>query len=476
MSLFRFFMLLYFLICCFCSTAKSVAVLQSLQQVPLKYIHQVDKKIDQYTNRINNKTEKTLTKLSKWENKIHSLLLKVNPEAAQRLFANNQITFTTALEKYKKGEAVVTAQRVKYDEYRDKLTTSLGYLEQQKEKLDEKLIAPVKKAKQKAEELEQQEASSEAMQQFIKERSKQLMDQAVQYLGNNKYLQKITKENYYYIETLKNYKAIFNDKKKAEETALTILNRIPAFTKFAQQNGMLAKLFGTPSAGGATTNLSGLQTRASVNALIQNQIAAGGPNAQAQIRLNIEAAQAQLNTLKDKILKSAGADTEIPDFKPNQTKTQTFKQRLEFGNNFQFAKNNSLVPTTADIGLSIGYKLNDKSVIGLGASYKMGFGSIQHISISHQGIGLRSFVDWKMKKQFYITGGYEMNHNAAFKNIQQLQSFNDWQNTGLIGLTRKINVKTKWAKGTKLQLLYDILARAHAPVSQPLMFRAGYNF
>ncbi|GAB2831059.1 hypothetical protein [Ferruginibacter profundus] len=472
----RSFILILLIGASYLSEAQTDSVLQSLQQVPLKYIHQVDKKIDKYSNRIANKTEKTLTKLSKWENKIHSLLLKVNPEAAQRLFANNQLTFAAALEKYKKGEAVVAAQRMKYDEYRDKLTTSLGYLEQQKEKLDEKLIAPVKKARQKATALEEQEANSEAMQQFIKERRKQLMDQALQYLGNNKYLQKISKENYYYIEILKNYKAIFNDKKKAEETALTILNKIPAFTKFVQQNGMLAKLFGSSSAGGATPNLAGLQTRASVNALIQEQIAAGGPNAREQIMQNIQAAQAELNKLKDKVLKAGGNNTEIPDFKPNQTKIKTFKQRLEFSNNFQFAKNNSLVPTTADIGLSLGYKLNDKSVIGLGASYKIGLGSIQHISISHQGIGLRSFVDWKLKKQFYISGGYEMNYNAAFKNIQQLQSFNDWQNAGLVGLTKKITVKTKWTKGTKLQLLYDMLARQHVPVSQPVVFRVGYNF
>src|SRR5258705_11229351 len=99
--------------------AQTDSVGQSLQQVPLKYIHQVDNKIDKYTGRITSKTEKTLTKLSKWENKIHNLLLKVNPEAAQRLFANNQLTFGAALEKYKKGEAIVTEKRAKHDEHRD---------------------------------------------------------------------------------------------------------------------------------------------------------------------------------------------------------------------------------------------------------------------------------------------------------------------------------------------------------------------
>jgi hypothetical protein len=100
--------------------AQTDSILQSLQQVPLKYINQVDNKIDKYSQRITNKTIKTLERLSKWENKIKSLLLKVNPEAAQHLFADNQLTFSAALEKYKKGEAIVTEQRVKYDEYKDK--------------------------------------------------------------------------------------------------------------------------------------------------------------------------------------------------------------------------------------------------------------------------------------------------------------------------------------------------------------------
>ena len=481
MSLFRLYIIVLLLTACLTSKAQTDSTLQQLQQVPLKYIKQVDKKIDQYNSRITSKTEKTLTKLSKWENKIKTLLEKANPEAAQRLFGNNQLTFTTALEKYKNGEAVIANERAKYDAYTDKLNTSLGYLEKQKDNINSKLIAPVKDAKQKADSLQKQEANTEAIEQFIKERRKQLIDQGVQYIGNSKYLQKISKENYYYVETLKNYKELFHDQKKAEETALTILNKIPAFEKFVQQNSMLAKLFGAPSAGGAVANLAGLQTRASVNALIQNQIAAAGPNAQAQIMQNIQNAQAELDKLKDRILKSgnSSSDAEVPPSGVrglNNTKTKTFKQRLEFGNNFQFEKNNSLVPATADIGLSLGYKLNDKSIIGIGASYKMGMGSIDHISITHQGIGLRSFMDWQLKKQFYISGGYEMNYNAAFKNIQQLQNYNDWQPSGLVGLSKKINVKSKWTKGTKLSLLYDMLAHQHVPISQPVVFRVGYNF
>jgi hypothetical protein len=463
---------------------KADSLLYTITDIPKKYLSTIDAKLDKYTTRVTNKTEKTLTRLAKWETKIKTLLEKVSPETAQRLFNNTQLTFATALEKYKQGQSIITEQRKKYNEYRDKLTTSIKYLEDQKDKLDSKLLQPLAKAKEQLNNFEKTQDETDAMEQFIKERKKQLLDQSLQYLGNSKYVQKINKEAYYYVETIRNYKQIFTDKQKAEETALTILNKIPAFQKFIQQNSMLASLFRMPGAGPSLFggagggSLAGLQTRASVNTLIQNQIAAGGPNAVEQIRNNMQAAQAELNKLKDKVLKAGGSssDMNMPDFKPNNTKTQTFKQRLEKGFNVQFAKNNSLVPTTADVAMHIGYKMNDKSVIGLGASYKAGLGSIQRIAISHQGVGLRSYIDWKLKKQFYISGGYEMNHNAQFKNIQQLQQYYSWQQAGLIGLSKKVQAKTKFFKGAKLQLLYDMLARTHLPVSQPVVFRVGYQF
>jgi hypothetical protein len=463
--------------------AQADSTVQSLQQLSSRYITTVDNKIDKYSHRLSSKTEKTLAKLSRWEIKIQGLLQKVNPEAAQKLFGEGQTTFSSLLQKLKEGKNIAEQYKTRYDEYRDKLTTNLKYLQQQKEKLDNKLVKPVQEATKKAAELEQDVQNSEALEQFIKERKKQLLDESLKYIGKSKYLTKINKEAYYYVETLRNYKEIFSDKQKAEETALTILNKIPAFQKFVQQNSMLASLFRMPGNSNTTNaaSLAGLQTRAQMNSLIQERIAAGGPNAQAQIQQNIQQAQDELNKLKDKILKNGGnsSDADMPDFKPNMQKTKTLKQRLEFGSNLQFAKNNSLVPTTADIGLSVGYKLNDKSVLGIGASYKLGLGNgLQHFQLTHQGLGLRSFVDWKLKKQFYVSGGYEMNWLPGIESVQNppLGGRGAWQQAGLIGISKKIAVKTKFFKGTKLQLLYDMLHSQHVPVSQPVLFRIGYDF
>lgn len=481
MSLTRLFistMLIFSSLFCEAQTDSIFQTLENLQKVPVKYLNAVENKIDKYSNRITGKTEKTLTKLSKWENKIKNILDQVSPETSAKLFSNNAITFSSLLKKLQEGKAITEGYKTKYNEYRDKLTTSVKYLEDQKDKLDKKYIQPINTTKKKLDELEQDVSNTEAVEAFIKERKQQLVNEAVKYIGRSKYLTKIDKEAYYYVETLRNYKELFSDKKKAEEMALKLLNKIPAFKEFTQNNSMLASLFGSSANNGAVPNLAGLQTRAGVNNLIQDRLTAGGPNAREAFSQNMSQAQAVLNSLKDKVMKAGGgsSDADIPNFKPNEQKSKTFLQRLEYSSNFQFAKNNSLVPTTADIALSVGYKLNDKSVIGIGASYKMGIGSIQRISITHQGLGLRSFIDWRLKKQFFVTGGFEMNYNTQFKNISQLQDYNSWQQAGLVGITKKLNVKTKFFKGTSLQLLYDILHRQHAPVSQPVLFRVGYSF
>ncbi len=458
--------------------AQADSIVQQLQNVPLNYLKDTEEKISKYSQRVSSKTESTLIKLSKWETKVQRLLQKASPETADKLFGPNQLSFKSMLEQYKKGETIVTGYKAGYDEYRDQLNTQLKYLDSNKSLLSKPKQRLIAINKEKANELEDKEKQNEALQKMIRERKKQLVTEAMKQLGKNKQLQKINREVYYYAETLKNYKELFKDKNKREEVAKKLLDKIPDFKKFMQENSMLASLFRVPDNYGTAQSLAGLQTRASVNSLIQNRIAAGGPNAMAEVQQNLQQAQAELSKLKDKILKagSGNSDADIPDFKPNTQKPKTFFQRLEYGINFQFGKSNSLMPGTADIGLSLGYKINDKSLIGIGAGYKLGMGSIQRLRLSHQGIGLRSYIDWKLKKQLFITGGFEMNYNASFKNIEQLKEMNAWQRSGLIGISKKIALKTKFTKGTKLQLLYDFLHRQHVPASQPVIFRVGYSF
>jgi len=453
------------------------SVLSALQALPNKYFKKVNDKVEKYSSRVTGKTEKTLLKLCKWEDKVRKTIEKASPEAAQRLFSNPDMTFAGLLKKVKEKEAMLTAYKGQYNEYLDKLNTNVEYIKQQKEKLNTGFLQPVNATSKKLKEVTGETARIDAIEQMIKERKKQLMNEALKYAGSSKYLKRIDKETWYYAETIKNYKQILADPEKTEKAVRDVLDKIPAYREFASNNSWRSALFGKPaSLEEDMASLAGLQTRAGVQEGLSESYTSA-PDAKQLINQSVQDAKSRLNSLKDKANKHGNdSDVEEPGFKPNNQKTKTFLQRLEYGTNIQFAKNNSLLPSTADLAMNVGYKINDKSIVGIGASYKLGLGSMQQIRLSHQGIGLRSYMDWKLKKEFYMSGGFEMNYQAQLNNIAPVQNYNDWQSSGLVGITKKFKVKTKFFKATKLQLFYDLLSRQHVPVSQPVLFRVGYNF
>jgi hypothetical protein len=305
---------------------------------------------------------------------------------------------------------------------------------------------------------------------------------ALQQAGMGNALKQFNQDAYYYSAQISEYRAALNDPDKAEQKAIALLNQLPAFRQFMQQNSLLASLFGAP--GSTASNamaMPGLQTRSAVQQLLQTQLSTSGAGGQAVIQQNIQAAQAQLNALKDKISKlGGGGSSDImppPGFKPNGQKTKTFLQRLEFGSNIQTQKSGAFFPTTTDFGFSVGYKLSGTSTVGIGASYKLGWGTdIQHIAISSQGIGFRSYTEIKIKGSFYASGGFEYNYQQAFARLQEIYSLNAWSKSGLLGISKIVSVKSKMFKKTKLQLLWDFLSYSQRPVTQPLKFRVGYNF
>jgi hypothetical protein len=282
------------------------------------------------------------------------------------------------------------------------------------------------------------------------------------------------KAAYYYSAQVKEYKEMFKDPVKLEEKALSVLRQLPEFQKFMKENSSLSALFNLRSNYGTAGGVEGLQTRTELEDLVSNRLGAG-PNGQKVFAQQVNAAQQGLLQLKERLASNGeSADINIPGFKPNSQTTKAFGKRLEYGFNIQFSKTNSLLPSVADVAASIGYKLNDKSISGIGVSYKLGIASHQGIAITSQGIGLRTFVDYKIKGQFYGNAGYEINYNSAFKSIEALKNYSAWQKSCLAGMSKKYKI-TKKVKG-EIKLLYDFLAYSHLPSSAPFLFRVGYTF
>lgn len=278
---------------------------------------------------------------------------------------------------------------------------------------------------------------------------------------------------------VEHYKETIKDPQKIETEALRLLNKLPAFREFMSKNSELARLFGPP--GGSTdlpqgTPIPGLQTRASLAQELQNRFGANalqsGGALQQQLQNGMDQLSQQqtnpLNTIQETLsefeLPSPGGRGVGGEVSPAQAenaglKSKTFKQRIEFSWNMQSAMRIQDFPAVRDVGLSLGYKLNPRSVVGVGLAYKFALGeSWKNIDWTHEGVGLRSFIDWRMTeaggklfKGIWLTGGFEMNYwsrmagNATWKELA-------WQKSGLLGVSKMVFV----AKGyIKTQLLLE---------------------
>lgn len=446
-----------------------------------KYLDAVAAKSGSVSNDIDRQTGKYLSRFQKEESRIYKKLAKKDSTAAARGLAASKKQYAALQQKLNTTSQSIAAKTKRYIPLLDTVTTSLKFLRQYGDMFKKGVAASqqLNATMAQVNGVEGKLQQADDVQAFVKERRQQLTAQ-LQQAGMSNALSGFNKDAYYYSAQLSEYRAALSDPDKAEQKAIALLNRLPAFQQFMKKNSILAALFPVPdNSGGVMTAIQGLQTRAQVQQLVQNQIAAGGPGAQAMVEQNIQAAQARLNSLKDKISKlgTGNSEADMPDFKPNRQKTKTFLQRLEYGTNIQSKKSGNFFPTTTDLAFSVGYKLNDKNTIGIGSSYKLGWGAdIQHVALSSQGIGFRSFADIKLKGSFYASGSFEYNYQQALSSLQQINSLNSWSQSGLVGISKIISIKSKLFKKTKLQLLWDFLSYDQKPVTQPVKFRVGYTF
>jgi hypothetical protein len=469
----------------------SPSSLDKLINFPSRFTDRINKKSEQLEEKLMHQTEKYLQRLARKEEKLRKKLAKTDSTAAKQLFEGSAEQYAKLVEKMKNKTSVEGRASGQYMPYVDSLKTSLSFLQKNSDLLSsdqaKKITGSLDQMKQAQGKLQQ----AEEVKAFIRQRKQQIKETLSRYtnLPNSitKSYQDFNKELYYYSQQVQEYKDMLNDPDKLMQKGLALLNKLPAFQSFMQQHSELASLFSVPAGYGNAQSLAGLQTRSQVQQLMQNQFASAGPNANQMMQQNLQAAQAQLNQLKDKISKlgNGGADMDMPDFKPNNQRTKSFWNRLEYGTNLQTQRSNYFFPTTSDVGLSVGYKLSDKSIIGIGGSYKVGWGKdIQHIAVSSQGAGLRSFLDVKLKGSFFASGGYEYNYQPLTLNGSlppppgggQGEVGEVWQNSGLVGVSKIISLKSKTFKKTKVQLLWDFLSYQQIPRTQAIKFRVGYSF
>ncbi len=467
--------LLLIMICAYAHAQDSLSTLDRIAGFPTRFLDRINKKASRLEGDLVKNTEKYLQQLARREKKLQKQLAKKDSAAAARLFGDAQA-------KYQELQQSLQQPATKVNRYKqyvpglDSLKTSLNFLSANNTLLSNK-GQEVQSALNSVKGLEDKLQTAETIQQYLKERKQYLNEQLSQF-GLAKQLKQYNGQAYYYAAQVQEYKNMLNDPDKLQQQALALLQKLPAFQSFFKEHSELASLFRVPAGYGNAGSLQGLQTRADIQQLIQQRVQAGGPNAAQYLQNNMQQAQGQLDQVKDKLNKLGGnPDMNMPEgFKPNGQKTKSFWNRLEYGTNLQTQKSTYFFPTTSDMGLSVGYKLNDKSVIGVGGSYKLGWGNgWNNIRLSHQGAALRSFLDYKIKGSFFASGGFEYNYQPAVDSAN-VHTPSAWTQSGLVGISKIVSLKSKVFKKTKLQLLWDFLSYQQVPRTQAIKFRVGYSF
>lgn len=456
---------------------QTTTTLEVIKNIPDKTFESVNARYQKLSDKLNEKSAQTLRNMQKQEDKIYKKLLVKDSLKAIELFADSKKEY----DRLKQGvtEKVNTAS-TKLKEYipgLDSMNTAFKFLQQKGLKmpdLSSDKLKQIEAAAKEVKELQGRLQQANNIQEFVRQRES-VLKAALQNTAFAKDLLKLNKQVYYYQQQLAEYKSLLHDPNKMEVKALEMLNKLPAFQSFMQKNSMLASLFKLQNNHSAEGALTGIQTTSQIEQMIGERFSGSGVNSQQFMQQQMQTGQAQLQGIKDKLNQLGGgsSDMTMPDFKPDDQKTKTFLKRIEYGFNIQNESAKYLLPSISDLALTAGYRINDKSIIGVGASYKMGWGEgWNHIKLSSQGLGLRSYVDIKAKGDFWLSGGYELNYLQSFQKFQELYNVSAWQRSGLLGVTKKYRIGKR---ENNVQLLWDFLSYSQVPRSSPIKFRIGFK-
>jgi hypothetical protein len=452
-------------------TAAQDTLVNNTSVLSSRLINNVSEKASRIENLLVSNSERTLKQLSKQENRLQKKLRKKDLLLAKQVFENSEAQYQSLQNDLTKKVSKFTG-RAEYIPFLDTITTSIRYLEKSKALVKDPLI---QQSLDRINNMQQRFQQCKSIQQNLQNRQQYLKEQFNK-LDMLKALKQYNKKLYYYQAQVSQYKELLKQPDKIQRKAIDLLSKTKPYKDFMAKYSILANIFPGPLpafSGGGGVITPGLQTNTQINSLIRQTV--GGANGLQALQANVQQAQSQIQQLKNKFNeKGQGGDNELPDFRPNQQRVKSFWDRWELGANLQSTRSNAWLPSATQIGLSAGYKLNDRSIIGVGTSGSIGWGNnSKHIKVTYEGVGARSYFDWKLKGSFWLSTGYELNYRSAFTRIEELQILNDWQQSGLIGISKKYQVSKK-LKGS-LNLLWDYLSYSQVPRTQPIVFRFGYS-
>lgn len=459
-----------------------------LANFPSRLFGKIQSQSASLNQQLTSQTQRYLARMARREQRMQQKLAAVDSNAAKSLFANSQQQYAAlgAQIKTDTGSRQTTFSG-QYHSYADTLQGAMAFLRQNPQVLASGTAAKLQAASTQFQALQAKMQDADIAKAYVQSRQQQIS----QYLAEHanvagvlgKPLAGMQQEQVYYAQRVQQYKAMLSDPGALAQQALSMLGRLPAFQNFMTTHSQLGSLFHLPGNYGTAQALNGLQSKEQVAGLVKSQVSAGGAAGASAMQTNLQSAESSLDGYKDKLsnlgkLGLGSGDAQLPvDPKTNDQHTKSLLGRLQYSFNFQTTHSSIYYPSLLTLGLGLGYKLGHSNVIGIGASYEMGTGNgINHIAITGNGLGLRSFATIKIKTSFSLYAGLEYNYTTPFTTYQQLKQLQYWTRSGLIGVQKTVSMKSTVFKQTTLALLWDFLSYQQVPQTQPLIFRIGYSF
>jgi hypothetical protein len=476
-------------------TVDSVA--GKLASFPTRLFSKIQSQSASLNQQLTSQTQRYLAQMAQREQRMQQKLSATDSNAAKALFANSQQQYAALATRIKTDtgtrQATFSGQ---YHPYADTLQGAMAFLQQNPQVLasgaTQKIsgnISPQVQAKLQGaatqfNALQAKIQDADIAKAYVQSRQQQISAYLAQHASAagvlGKQLAGMQQQQVYYTQRVQQYKAMLSDPGAMAQQALSMLGRLPAFKSFMTTHSQLGSLFHAPGNYATAQAVNGLQTKDQVAGIVKSQVSAGGSAGASALQANLQSAESALDGYKDKLSKLGlgNGDAELPvNPKTNDQHTKSLLGRLQYSFNFQTTHNSIYYPSLLTLGLGLGYQLGHSNVIGIGASYEMGTGNgINHIAITGNGLGLRSFATIKIKTSFSLYAGLEYNYTTPFTNYQQLKQLEYWTRSGLIGVQKTVSMKSTVFKQTTLALLWDFLSYQQVPQTQPLIFRIGYNF
>ncbi|PWV47661.1 hypothetical protein [Chitinophaga sp. S165] len=436
----------------FCATP-CMAQDSAITHLPGRYLTRTTHKAVALQNGLERKTTRLLSRWQKQEEKMQAKLRRIDPAA---VFPTAQVGLPTPL------------QATGID---DTQQQTLAYLQKHKALLG-KSASQLPAATAAYQSLAGKFKYADQVKEYIRLRRQVLQQTLSSYPGMVKDLKTLNQTAYQYGSELCAYKEMLKNPDKIEEKALVLLKKIPAYNDFISTHSQVASLFNLGTGFNSNRTTEGLQTRATVAQAVQQRLGTDASGIEtATARRN--AATQQIETLKKQFPQTDNA-AEMPDYQPKEMKMQAFLKRLKPGGNIQFQRSGSYFPANVEIAGQLAYQFHKKGSLGVGLGYKLGLGeNWDKIQFSHRGIGVRSFIDWKLKGTFFLNGGYELNRFTPFRNVQELRTRKGFVSSGLIGISQKYPIGPKLK--ANMMLLYDFLAERRQGQSDKFKLRIGYT-